>query len=218
MRVENVADPLHAAIEVRLQLFGELLARRLVRGISLVSMRETGVMHPSEVVGAVRLEEALHEVDDSPRGGRVFAAARRERTRNQGEERAIDERIAVHEEETGRRRRRRGRGHGEMSRCRAMTVRSIVERSRRDAMRSIPACITPNAAPPAWWSAGGARSFRPWRRLRQTRTTLAACRPFSPVRISNSTSCPSSSFSQLAMLMAEKCTKTSSPLSCSMKP
>src|SRR6476660_1344685 len=107
-------------------------------------MRETGVVHPPEVVGAVCLEETLHEVDDSPRGGRVFAAARRERTRNQGEARAIDEGVTVHAEETGRRRRRwEGRGHGEMSRCRVMTVRSIVERSRRDAMRSIPACITP---------------------------------------------------------------------------
>ena len=50
-----VADALHAAIEVGLQLLGELLARRLVRGIPLVSKRQTRVVHPAEVVGPVRL-------------------------------------------------------------------------------------------------------------------------------------------------------------------
>src|SRR5918996_1999533 len=53
---------------------------------------------------------------------------------------------------------------------------------------------------------------------RQTRTTFAACSPFSPVRISNSTSCPSDRVLNPSIAIAEKCTNTSSPLSCSMKP
>ena len=101
-RVEELVDALHAAIEVGLQLLGELLARRLVRGIPLVAERQAGVVHPAEVVGLVRVEEPLQEVDDAPRGRRVLAAARGERARDQREERAIDQRVAVDEKESGR--------------------------------------------------------------------------------------------------------------------
>src|SRR6185437_14308805 len=79
VRVEDVADTLHAAVEVRLQLFGELFARRLVGGISLMAEREPRVVDPAEVVGLVGLEQTVEEVDDAPRRRRVLAAARGER-------------------------------------------------------------------------------------------------------------------------------------------
>ena len=47
-------------------------------------------------------EQALEEVDDSPRGRRVLAARRRERARDEREERAIDQRVAIDEEEPRR--------------------------------------------------------------------------------------------------------------------
>ena len=50
----------------------------------------------------MRLEEPLQEIDDAPRGGRVLAAAGGERTRDEREERAVDERVAVDEKQTRR--------------------------------------------------------------------------------------------------------------------
>jgi hypothetical protein len=98
VRLENLANPLHAAIEVGLQLFSELLARGLVGRIAFVAKRETRVVDPPEIFGPVGVDESVEEVDDAPGGGCVFAAARRERPRDQREEGAIDQRVAVNEE------------------------------------------------------------------------------------------------------------------------
>src|SRR5213076_3526682 len=59
---------------------------------------------------------------------------------------------------------------------------------------------------------------REWRGVRYKRTTFAACSPLSPVFTSNCTACPSASVLNPSIWIAEKCTKTSSPPSCSMKP
>src|SRR6266513_3803073 len=68
---------------------------------------------------------------------------------------------------------------------------------------------------PARWFSGGATRMA-WGRY--TRTTFMACSPLSPVFTSNSTTCPSASVLKPSIWMAEKCTNTSSPPSCSMKP
>ena len=54
-------------------------------------------MDPAQIIGLVRELEPLQEVDDAPRGRRVLAAAGRERARDEGEERAIDQRVSVDE-------------------------------------------------------------------------------------------------------------------------
>src|SRR6266542_6224466 len=51
-----------------------------------------------------------------------------------------------------------------------------------------------------------------------TRITFAACRPLSPAFTSNWTVWPSASVLKPSIWIAEKCTNTSSPPSCSMKP
>src|SRR5687768_6945523 len=48
--------------------------------------------------------------------------------------------------------------------------------------------------------------------------TLAACKPLSVCFTSNSTSSPSASVLKPSIVIAEKCTKTSSPSGCSMNP
>ncbi len=62
-------DALHAAIEIRLQLFAELLARGLVGGILLVSEGQSGIVHPADVLGPMRVDEALEKIDHAPCGG-----------------------------------------------------------------------------------------------------------------------------------------------------
>ena len=62
-------------VEVGLELLGQLLARRLVGRIPLVSKAEAGVVHPAEVLRAVLREQPLEEIDDPPRGRRVLATA-----------------------------------------------------------------------------------------------------------------------------------------------
>ena len=99
---EQLFDALHAAIEVRLQLFAELLASSLVGGILLVAKGQAGVVHPPDVFGAMRVDEALKKIDHAPRGGGVLSAARREGTRDQREKRAVNQRVAVDEKESGR--------------------------------------------------------------------------------------------------------------------
>src|SRR5689334_6760527 len=114
MGVEDGADALHAAVEIGLQFLGQLFARRFVRRVTLVAVRQPGIVDPAEVVGAMRLEEPLQKVDAAPGGRRVLTAARRKRARDEGEERAIDERVAVHEEEARRGwRGGGGRDHGD---------------------------------------------------------------------------------------------------------
>src|SRR5690606_1237105 len=67
--------------------------------------------NPAQVLRLVLLEQSLEKVRDAPGGRRVLAAARGKRTRDEGEERAIDERVAVHEEQS-RTSGRRDIGHG----------------------------------------------------------------------------------------------------------
>ena len=109
-RIEDLADALHAAIEVGLELLGQLFARRLVGRICLVAKRQPGVVDPAEVLRAVVREEPLEKVDDAPRGRCVLALAGRERTRDEREERPVDQRVAVDQEES-RGWRRRYVGH-----------------------------------------------------------------------------------------------------------
>jgi hypothetical protein len=119
VRLQQLADPLHPRIEVGLELLGQLLAGRLVAGIALMAKAQPGVVHPPEVLGFVRREQALKEVDDPPRGGGVLAPRRRERTGDEREERAVDQRVSVDQKEPrrvgtrgGRRSGERGIGHG----------------------------------------------------------------------------------------------------------
>ena len=101
VRLEELADAFHARVEIGLQLVGELFPRRLVGRIPLVPEAEPRVVDPAEVFGAMLVEQALDEVDHSPRGRRVLAACGGERPGDQGEERAIDQRISVDEEQPG---------------------------------------------------------------------------------------------------------------------
>src|SRR6185437_3071698 len=97
--LEQTLDAFHAAIEVGLQFFAEFFTRRFVGRIALVTKRESGVMHPAEVVGPVCCEQALKEVDHAPGRRRVFTATRGERPGDESEEGAIDERVAIDEKE-----------------------------------------------------------------------------------------------------------------------
>src|SRR5436190_1231605 len=179
---EDLLDPFDGAVELLLQLGGELLARRLVRGVGLLPKRLAHVVHPREVVGPPPVQQADQEVGDSPGGGRVLAAPRRERTGDHREEGPVDQGVAVDEIE-GRLR----LGHGGTN----------IQKPR-------PAVLAGGATRMAWG--------------RYTRTTFMACSPLSPVFTSNSTACPSASVLKPSIWIAEKCTNTSSPASCSMKP
>ena len=61
-------------------------------------------MYPAQVFRFVRGQETIEKVYNTPSGGRVLTVARRKRPRDEGEESAIDERIAVDEKESRRRR------------------------------------------------------------------------------------------------------------------
>ena len=101
-RLEQLAAPLDRAVEVRLQLVVELLAGGLVLGIALLAKRAARVVHPGDVVGAVLLLEPEQEVGHAPRGGGVLPPRGPERPGDHGEEGAVEERVAVDEEEPGR--------------------------------------------------------------------------------------------------------------------
>ena len=68
-------NPLHAGIEIVLQLLRQLFPCGLVRGISLVTEAEPTVVHPAEVFRLVRGCEPLQEVDNTPCGRRVLASS-----------------------------------------------------------------------------------------------------------------------------------------------
>ena len=104
---EHRLHVLEAAVEVGLQVVGQLLARRLVVGVHLVAEARAGVVHPAEVLRPALLEQAAEEVRDPPGDARVLALAGGERAVDEREEGAVDERVAVDEEEA--RRGRRGR-------------------------------------------------------------------------------------------------------------
>ena len=110
-RVEDRANALHASIEVRLELLGQLLARCFVGGILLVAERQPGVVHPPQVVGLVCLQQSLEKIGDAPRGRGVFSATGRQRAGNEREKRAIDQRVAVDEKKARRRRKCWRGGH-----------------------------------------------------------------------------------------------------------
>ena len=119
VRLEQLADPLHARVEIGLELLGQLLASRLVRRVSLVAEAESGIVYPAQILRAVRGHEPLEKGDDPPCGGSVLAAGRRERAGDEREERAIDQRVSIDEKEPrrigaggGRRNGERGIGHG----------------------------------------------------------------------------------------------------------
>jgi hypothetical protein len=57
-------------------------------------------VHPAEVLGLVLRDEASQEGGDTERRAGVFAATAGERARDQCEERAIDERVAIDEKDS----------------------------------------------------------------------------------------------------------------------
>jgi hypothetical protein len=113
IRIEELADALHPRVEVGLELLRQFLARCLVVGIPLVAEAEPRIMNPAEILGLMRGEQALEKVDDAPRGRRVLSARRGERASDEREERAVDERVAVDEEQARCARRCRGWRSGE---------------------------------------------------------------------------------------------------------
>ena len=98
-RVEDFFDALDGALEILLQLFVELLPGRLVLGIDLLAKRDTDVVDPAEVGGTVFLVEAQQEVGRAPGGGGVLPARGGERAGDHREKSAVDERVAVDEEQ-----------------------------------------------------------------------------------------------------------------------
>jgi hypothetical protein len=113
-RGEEFLDPLDGGVEVDLQLFVELLARGFVLGVTLGAEGVAGVVHPHDVFRSMGLEQPGEEIGHAPRRGRVLALGGAERPRDHREEGAIDQRVAVDEEETRR-------GYGACLRTRAST-------------------------------------------------------------------------------------------------
>ncbi len=163
VRLQQLTDALHPAIEVRLQLLGEFFARGLVGGIALVSERQTGVVHPTEVLGLVLLEQSVEKVDDAPGSGRVLATTGGERPRDQREERAVDERVAIDEEKP--RWGRRVSHHGKLRAGLGTRHSAGVPRAESRAMKRQPPAIAGRRRQP---------NGRRIRVGRQTRTTFAA--------------------------------------------
>ena len=97
---EQLIDALKPPIEVGLQLIGELLTRRLVFGIQVVAKRGARVMHPAQQLRLVRYQQSLEERRNPPGGRRVFAVTRGKRSRHQREKRAVDQGIAIDQEQT----------------------------------------------------------------------------------------------------------------------
>jgi hypothetical protein len=93
--VQYLADAVHAAIEIRLQLFAQFFAGSLISRIPLVAERKTRIMHPTEVIGLVLGNHALKKVCYAPARRSVLSFARRERTRDQCKKGTIDERVPV---------------------------------------------------------------------------------------------------------------------------
>ena len=100
--VEQIADALHAATEVRLELVGELLARRLVGRVLLMAERQPRVVHPAEILGVVVREQPLQKIDDALGRGRILTTTRGERPGDRAVERAINQRVAVDEKQSRR--------------------------------------------------------------------------------------------------------------------
>jgi hypothetical protein len=104
-RREQRPDPVQGPVEVGLQLLVQLFPGGLVVGIPGLAERGAGVVDPRDVIGAILLPEPKEEVRHAPRGGGVLAFGGAKRTRDHREEGAIDQRVAVDEEEAGGHRR-----------------------------------------------------------------------------------------------------------------
>ena len=87
----------------------ELFARRLVFGILAVPERLAHIVNPAEIVGMVPLMQTQQEGDNAPRGAGVLPALGGEGTGDHREERPVNQRVAVDEEQALR----RGRGRHE---------------------------------------------------------------------------------------------------------
>ena len=129
---------LEPEIEVGLQIHRQLLARRLVVGIHLVAKRRAGVVNPAEVFRLVPLHEAVEKIRDAPRDRRVHAMTRLQRTVDQGVEGAINQRVAVHQEEAW------GRGFGLDWRGHARNLASEPRRPIASPVTCVPRSITRN--------------------------------------------------------------------------
>ncbi len=95
---EHGLDLFHGGVKVGLQLVVELFAGALVLGVALGAERVPGVLHPDQMIGLVLGAQAQEEVDHTPRRRGVLAATGPEGTRDEGEERAVDQRVAVDKE------------------------------------------------------------------------------------------------------------------------
>ncbi len=73
--LEDVADPLHPAIEIGLQLVAELFPRRLVRREPIRPEGGPGIVHPREVFRMVLRAQTLEKLHDAPGRRGVLAAA-----------------------------------------------------------------------------------------------------------------------------------------------
>ena len=100
VRFEQLLDALQSRVKIGLQFVRQLFARRLVLRIQIDTERCTGVVHPAEQFGLVCGQETLEKICDAPCGRGVLAATGVQRPREQREERAIDQRIAINEKKS----------------------------------------------------------------------------------------------------------------------
>ena len=155
--LEQRADPLDRAVEVGLERIVQLLPGGLVLGVALLPERGAGIVDPGDVVGPVLLAQTQEEIHHSPGGGGVLSLGGPERPGDHREEGAIDQRVAVDEEELGRgvvghrgkiRRSRRTRRSG------GQTVRRSDGQAVGGQYRSTPALAGSTGARCARWLAG----------------------------------------------------------------
>ena len=99
---ENLRDALDPGVEVGLLRRLQPLTRRLVFGVSLVAKGKPCVMHPPEVLRMVPFDQPAQELQHAAGDRGILALAADELLVGEGEERAIDQRVAVDEEEAGR--------------------------------------------------------------------------------------------------------------------
>ena len=97
------AHTLHGAIEVGLQLVVELFSGGLVLGVLRGAKRVAGVVDPHEIIRTVFLAQSEEKVGHAPDRGRILAPGGAQWPTDQREKRPINQGIAVHEEELGRR-------------------------------------------------------------------------------------------------------------------
>src|SRR5439155_26124986 len=95
VRIENLGDAVHSAIEIGLKLLSQLLARRLVCRVTLVSERQARIMDPAEVIRSMIGHEEPKKIRDAPAGGSILALAHGQWSRNQREKSAINESVAI---------------------------------------------------------------------------------------------------------------------------